>query len=226
MERGGSGTSVSLAGDFNGDNVSDVIIGVSLTVASNSVVYGKKGGYPGPIDLASLNANEGVIIKGGWESVSLAGDFNGDGLSDVILGASYQSPPGRPGAGTSYILYGKKGGYSTPIDLAYLNIYQGVIIEGKENDVFLGKMFVETAGDFNDDGLSDVINMNDGGVYIIYGNYSLTPPTDAPTNTPFNPAPVIGASVAAVIGTISVGLAVIYRDKIKTCISSRDYTPI
>jgi len=182
-----SGFSVSSAGDFNGDGLSDVIIGAFQAnplgrhyAGSSYIIYGKKGGYPAPIDLASLNANQGVILEGAtaWDfsgiSVSSAGDFNGDGLSDVIVGADGASH----NAGSSYVIYGQKAGYLNPIDLAFLNATQGVIIE----DATVGDssgISVSSAGDFNGDGLNDVIVGANwasllsrhwaGSSYVIYG---------------------------------------------------------
>ena len=59
-----------------------------------------------------------------------AGDFNGDGLNDVIVGAREASPLNRSEAGSSYVIYGRQGGYLYPIDLGSLNANEGVIIEG------------------------------------------------------------------------------------------------
>ena len=186
-----SGWSVSSAGDFNGDGFNDVIVGafaanpLGRQIAGNSyIIYGQQGGYLYPIDLASLNSTQGVIIEGGnpgdqsGGSVSSAGDFNGDGLSDVIVGAENASPLGRSQAGSSYVIYGQQGGYLYPIDLGSLNANEGVIIEGAATNDTSGS--VSSAGDFNGDGLSDVIvgareasplaRTQAGASYVIYGS--------------------------------------------------------
>lgn len=185
------GTSVSLAGDFNGDGVSDVIVGAPgarpkgrSNEGISYVLYGKKGGYQAPIDLAYLNPTNGTIIYGAktqdtsGTSVSSAGDFNGDGVNDVIVGAPGASPLNRKMAGTSYVVYGKKSGYNAPIDLASLSPAQGAIIYGAAANDFIGSP-VNSAGDCNGDGVEDIIlgspnasplgRLEAGAIYVIYG---------------------------------------------------------
>ena len=77
-----------------------------------------------PLILVHLNATQGVIVEGatsgdfsGW-SVSSAGDFNGDGLSDIIVGAMWCQPQGRYSAGSSYVIYGQKAVICIPLILA------------------------------------------------------------------------------------------------------------
>jgi hypothetical protein len=187
-----SGISVSSAGDMNGDGLSDVIVGAyqsspqgRIGAGSSYVIYGKKGGYPAPLDLARLNTTQGFMIQGtaagdnSGYSVSSVGDFNGDGINDVIVGAPYAKPQGRWVAGSSYVIYGKKGGYPAPLDLARLNATQGIIIEGAAANDQSGDA-VSSVGDFNGDGLSDVIvgasgtspkgREFAGSSYVIYGS--------------------------------------------------------
>ena len=89
------------------------------------------------IPLAGLQAHVGVTIKGdtagdaaGW-SVSGAGDVNGDGFADVIVGALH-GDDGGTSAGEAYVVFGTDGGFGTNgvIDLTTLDSSQGFIIKG------------------------------------------------------------------------------------------------
>ncbi len=187
-----SGHSVSGIGDVNGDNIDDVIIGAPL--ASNNdrdisgstyIVYGRAN--PGtPVDLSSLNpATTGLRIDGatadsysGW-SVSGAGDVNGDGLNDVVIGAPFDSAD-EYWAGSSYIIYGQPNNQATNIDLAtpLVPSSTGFKIDGTDARSWNG-WSVSGAGDVNGDGKDDVIVGADGDdslgrngngtAYIIYG---------------------------------------------------------
>jgi len=114
-------------------------------------------------------------------SVSTAGDVNGDGYSDVVIGAyGYNGNRGR-----AYIFY---GGY-------LMDNVADVVFTGDATNYFLG-ISVSTAGDVNGDGYSDVIigadgyNSFTGHAYIYYGGSSMDNEADViftgeNTNTSF-----------------------------------------
>jgi len=101
---------------------------------------------PGPvvgrvIDLSSLTTSQGFVIQGdsaydlaGW-SVSSAGDVNGDGIDDVIVGAPTGIPGFRTGeagasaVGEAYVIYGQLGTRGL-LDLSTLSSSQGFVIRG------------------------------------------------------------------------------------------------
>ena len=107
--KAGSGACVSSAGDVNGDGLADIIIGC---FGPNSyVVFGKAGGFASSINLAGLDGSNGFRVAGGSPSVASAGDVNGDGFDDVIIGNT--SDAGR--AGASYVVFGKASGFASAI---------------------------------------------------------------------------------------------------------------
>ena len=110
-------SSVSGAGDINDDGVDDLVIGASAAYSSSGasfVVFGKPGiGSTGSVSLFSLDGQDGfflVGINGGSNnagdlsgaSVSGAGDVNGDGIADLIIGA----PGVNSRAGAAYMYLG------------------------------------------------------------------------------------------------------------------------
>ena len=172
------GRSVASAGDFNGDGFDDLIFGAPLADPNSPaarvdagvtfVIFGHIGNFAAELDLSSLASTDGFAIWGATAgdqagtSVSSAGDVNGDGLSDLMIGAPYASPVGRTNAGISYVVYGRTAVVSEPIDLSTLSSDSGVAIRGATGaDVMrLGDfsgISVSSAGDVNGDGLDDVI---------------------------------------------------------------------
>ncbi len=144
------GYSVATAGDVNGDGYSDLIVG-ALTFTNSPSAYGpgKAFVYHGSSSGLSAGASWGyayfVENSGFGYSVSSAGDVNGDGYSDVIVGAPYTGINSDPG--TAFVFHGGAGGLNTNPSWQYTNGY---------SYAYLGTS-VSTAGDVNGDGYSDVI---------------------------------------------------------------------
>jgi len=156
----GAGASVSSAGDINGDGFADLLIGAP-NIDEAFVVFG--GADVGPtIDLADVrNGTGGFAITGAGEgdsfgfSLSDAGDVNGDGISDIIIGAPVAEANGNNAAGQSFVVFGTLT--PTTVDLADISAgIGGFVIDGAGRDDDSG-ISVSGAGDINGDGLDDLI---------------------------------------------------------------------
>jgi hypothetical protein len=171
------GHSVSSAGDVNGDGFTDLIVGAPLAGAAGSargfagdsyVIFGGNAGFA-DIDLAALSLAQGFRILGAdavddsGQSVSSAGDVNGDGFDDVIVGAPFADAPGnaKNSAGESYVIFGGSASFAD-IDLAALTQAQGFRIFGAGTNDYSGRS-VSSAGDVNGDGFADLIVGASGG---------------------------------------------------------------
>ena len=117
--------------------------------------------FPANIDLSSLNGNNGFKLSGeaagdfAGYSVSSAGDFNGDGFADLIIGAPKADPHGER-SGASYVVFGKASGFAANIDLSSLDGSNGFKLNGKSGGDVAG-FSVSSAGDFTGDGFADLI---------------------------------------------------------------------
>ena len=82
------------------------------------MVFGKASGFAAALDLASLNGTNGFRLDGidagdySGSSVASAGDVNGDGFDDIMIGASGADPGGNYDAGESYVVFGKASGFA------------------------------------------------------------------------------------------------------------------
>lgn len=209
-----SGYSVSGGGDVNGDGYGDVVIGAIYASPLNRfqagisyVIFGSKNPSIPSIDLANFNINQGFKILGerngdwsGW-SVSNTADINGDCIADIMIGVPFSNPLGRSWAGTAYIIYGNKNGFSN-IDLVTLNTNQGFKVFGANSNDQLGTA-INYAGDINNDGINDIIigasnasplsRQIAGTTYIIYGSASYRSDLDLSLMGSSQGFPIFGA---------------------------------
>ncbi len=145
------GTSVASAGDVNLDGYSDVIAGAAGADPGGRLNAGTAGVYQGAaggVGMAPVTLLEGVLANDQFgRSVATAGDTNGDGFSDVIVGADNASPGGRMNAGTASVFAGGPGG---------ILMFPARVLEGIAAGDRLGAS-VAGAGDVNRDGFADVV---------------------------------------------------------------------
>jgi hypothetical protein len=122
------------------------------------VVFGNSTGFGASIELSSLNGSNGFVLNGidandqSGRAVSGAGDVNGDGIDDLIIGAIGASI----GSGKSYVVFGNSSGFSSALELSALNGSNGFVLNGIDGGDFSGRS-VSGAGDVNGDGIDDLI---------------------------------------------------------------------
>lgn len=178
-----AGSSVATGGDANGDGYDDILIGAAYDsdAASNAgqtyLVFGRPSGLVQDTDLSRADASFRGEVAGdssGW-SVDFAGDVNGDGYDDIIIGA-INNDEAHSNAGQVYLIFGKASGWAMDTSLGS----SSASFFGEETDDQAGR-HVAGAGDVNGDGYDDfVIGAPDndevasgaGQVYLILGKSS------------------------------------------------------
>jgi hypothetical protein len=192
------GISVATAGDVNGDGFSDVIVGAhqydnGQTNEGRAFVYHGSAGEPELFASWTAESNQDIARYG--SSVATAGDVNGDGFSDVIVGAD-DYDDGQTDEGQAFVYVGSTTGLgTTPAWTAQGN--QDIAQFGSD---------VASAGDVNGDGFSDVIvgarlytngQDSEGRAYVYHGSTTGLAPLPAWTAESGNAFAQFGAAVAS-----------------------------
>ena len=165
------GTTVASAGDLNGDGYGDFVVGSISDGKSEPLVYVYYGGPAG------IAATPQVVLSDHGEgaftaSMAAAGDVNGDGFGDLVVGEQTD----YPNTTDAWIYFGSADGIVTS---------SATMVPGPTSPGAVGGPIVASAGDLNGDGYGDVFVGADyflnegGGVSIVYlggpGGPSATP---------------------------------------------------
>lgn len=201
----GLGLEVAAAGDLNDDGVNDLVVGSNANIAPQSsvnavwVLFGRTTPFPAIVDVSSLSGSTGFAIAAEFSTDQLGqprtlggeGDFNGDQITDLVLGA-----PGRASGGRAYLLLGRSTAFPAALSLTTLTATTGAVLSTATGGT-LGES-VAIGARINNDELAELVVGNRNGAntagvaYTVYGR-----------GTPLNPVSVDGldgVSGFAVVG--------------------------
>ena len=183
-----NGYSVSGAGDINGDGFADIIVGAPASdsdTGESYVIFGSDQGFAASIDMSALDGTNGFVLRGisagdkSGFSVSAAGDVNGDGIDDIIIGALLADPGGVDRAGESYVIFGSTSSWEAVYDLSWIGktIFTGTSAIDAY-DATLNDDVFDFDADWGDDTVTgfadgvDLLDLSDTG--LVFGDLTIT----------------------------------------------------
>jgi hypothetical protein len=105
----------AFTGDFNGDGFVDLAVGAPLKGNGSGVVYvffGSEAGITlGGIPITQADAGEVGETDDHFGAALVSGDFNGDKIDDLVVGAPGKALGGGPKSGAVFIFFGSRGGF-------------------------------------------------------------------------------------------------------------------
>jgi hypothetical protein len=201
------GKAVASAGDVNHDGYSDIIVGApSYDNGQNNEgrAFLFLGSIMGITRSPAWTGESNQADANYGSALACAGDVNGDGFSDVVIGANRWDEQ-MSNMGKIYVYMGSSNGF---------NLYPDWTFTGSQVDGNLG-ISVASAGDVNGDGYSEVIvgnyptnqEKNKGSAFVYYGSTRGMSDQMASISLPNNPLASIGLSVASAGDTNGDGYA-------------------
>jgi FG-GAP repeat protein len=177
----------STAGDFNGDQFSDLAIGVvqedrtRQDVGAVQVIYGSATGLTSAGNQIWSQGSPGILDEpesgDRWGLPTSSGDFNGDGYGDLAVGAQFEKIGNQPGAGGVNVIYGSAVGLTSTGNQFWTQGSGGLLDQAEAKDNF---GYGQWPGDFNGDGFDDLAlgaygedvgsEADAGAVSVLYGS--------------------------------------------------------
>ncbi|MGH2659172.1 MAG: hypothetical protein ACRDHS_05755 [Actinomycetota bacterium] len=176
-----AGLTVATVTDLDDDGLADLVVGAPRDSAGGSVagaVYVLYGGEERLSGTVSLSEAEAKLVGAPGDLAGFrldrAGDLDGDGSEDLVIGAPAMAGFGGTGVGATYVLYGTTERLTGTISLPQT----AARLVGEEPDDRPG-LGMAGAGDLDRDGFDDLVvgvdledtgGLNAGAAYVVYGS--------------------------------------------------------
>lgn len=164
------------AGDFNGDGIGDILVRQRNRAF---VLFGRPAdAMPESVALNRLDPSDGVVIEVESDVGTALGDFNGDGMDDLVFGGNAASRGG-------YVIFGFATNENGLIDVNALDGTNGFGVASSAANEFLG-LHVSGVGDVNGDGFDDVMMtsfVRDAAALLIFGQSEVDGQTISSTDS-------------------------------------------